>query len=86
MNKDIISLVVVNLILVSVFVIMTRLAQFLRKKGGSLTVVTFGATDEFLSRDQKKAIEVIVNRNAGKKEEEQSSSDPKSKENGRRIA
>lgn len=39
----------------------------------------FGATDSFYNRDQRKAIEVVVNKDARKKEEEQSSAEPKLK-------
>jgi len=45
-----------------------------------MATVMLGATDAFYHRDKKKAIEVIVERNAGKKMEEQSSSDPEKKD------
>ena len=38
-----------------------------------------GATDAFYNKDHKKAIEVVVNKDAGKKLEEQNSGDPELK-------
>jgi len=38
-----------------------------------------GATDAFHNKDYKKAIEVVVKKDAGKKVEEQNSGDPEDK-------
>ncbi len=48
----------------------------LRRGGGSLTTVVLGATEEFLTKDRKRAAETIVNENAGKKFVSQSSAQP----------
>jgi hypothetical protein len=53
----------------------------LRRGGGSLTTVILGATDEFLTQERSKAAETIVNENAGKKLEEQSSGHDKPGDN-----
>ena len=53
-----------------------------RSKGGSSKTfmsVSAGATYDLLSEDQKKAAETIVERNAGKKMEEQGRSEPPEK-------
>ena len=67
-------------ILLLAICLFVRISRRLRKKGGSMATVMLGATDAFYHRDKKKAIEVIVERNAGKKMEEQSSSDPEKKD------
>ncbi len=46
------------------------------KGGRGSTNVVFGATQDLMSKDQRKAAEVIVNKNAGVKEEEQASGEP----------
>ncbi len=43
----------------------------LRKRGGSMTSVLFGATDAFYNRDQRKAIIQIVEQKSDKKKKEQ---------------
>lgn len=70
-------LVVVAVLLFLVVGIFVRISSRLRRGGGSLTTVVLGATDEFLTKDRSKAAETIVNENAGKKSECQSSSEPK---------
>jgi len=57
-----------------------RLRRKGRGSGAAMFMITHGATDAFYDHDKKKAIEMIVERNAGKKMEEQSSSGKK--ENG----
>jgi hypothetical protein len=54
-----------------VVVVFIRIAIRIRKGGGSLTTLTLGATDAFLIKDRQKAAEMIVERNAGKKLDEQ---------------
>ena len=41
--------------------------------------VTSGATDAFYNRDKKEAVKMIVEKNAHKKMDEQSSTDPSNK-------
>lgn len=48
----------------------------IRRGAKVMTTVLYGATDEFLTRDRKKAIEMIVEKNADKKMEEQESGEP----------
>ncbi len=49
----------------------------LRARKGRVSVTTpLGTNYELFNRDQRKAAEVIANRAAGKKTDEQSSSDP----------
>ncbi|GBE26113.1 hypothetical protein BMS3Bbin03_00024 [bacterium BMS3Bbin03] len=63
-------------ILIGIIGIFIRISMRVRKGGGSMLVVCSGATDAFYSKDKKKAIEMIVEKNAGKKMEEESSSEP----------
>ena len=63
-------------IIVAVVTVFIRISLRVRKGGGSLTTLSMGATDEFLSKEQSQAVEVIVEENAGKPLEAQSSSDP----------
>lgn len=72
-------LLAAGILLLAIY-LFVRISRRLRKKGGSMATVMLGATDAFYHRDKKKAIEVIVERNAGKKMEEQSSSDPEKKD------
>ncbi len=74
--SDTIALIVVAAVLCLVIVIFVRISIRLRRGGGSLTTVVLGATDEFLTKDKKRAAETIVNENAGKRMEDQSSSAP----------
>jgi hypothetical protein len=74
---DALSLIVVAAVLILVIGIFVRISLRLRRGGGSLTTIVLGATDEFLTREKSKAAETIVNENAGKKFEEQSSDEPK---------
>ncbi len=73
---DTMALIVVAAVLCLVIVTFVRISIRLRRGGGSLTTVVLGATDEFLTEDKKRAAETIVNENAGKRFEEQSSSAP----------
>lgn len=56
-----------------------KIMLHVRRKGGSMASTVYGAVDEFLTTDRKKAIEVVVNKIANKKMEEKTSSDPKEK-------
>jgi hypothetical protein len=77
MNADSIwSIVVLVAILIAVFALLLWISLRVRKKGGSLTTIAMGATDEFLSRDQSRAVEEIVEQNAGKKLEQQGTNRP----------
>lgn len=62
-------------LLIGVFGLLLWLA--LRARKGRVSVTTpLGANYELFNKDQRKAAEVIANRAADKKTEEQSSSDP----------
>ena len=54
-----------------------RTAFKLRRRGGSLLTTMYGATDELYTKDQKNAIEHIVEATANKKMEEEESGEPK---------
>jgi hypothetical protein len=68
------TLLLVLLVIVGFFI---RTSIRLRRGGGSLTTVVLGTADESLTQDRSKAAETIVNENAGKKFERQSSRLPK---------
>ncbi|NIA31920.1 MAG: hypothetical protein GWP06_18670 [Actinobacteria bacterium] len=52
----------------------------LRKRGGSMTSVLFGATDAFYNREQRKAVIEVVEQKSDKKRKEQESGDDKNNE------
>jgi hypothetical protein len=52
----------------------------IKKGGGGATVGVLGATYEMLSSDQRRAAETIIRRNAGECDEDESSSDPLSRD------
>jgi len=70
----ILSAALVILLVIGIFIWLTIR---IRRGGGSLTTIGLGATHEFLTKDRRKAAEVIVNQNAGKELESQSSAAPK---------
>ena len=74
--SDTFPLVFVAVILLLVVGIFVRISSRLRRGGGSLTTVVLGATDDFLTKNRSKAAETIVNENAGKKFNGQSSNEP----------
>lgn len=74
--SDALSLVIIAAVLLLVIGVFVRISIRLRKGGGSLTTVVLGATDEILTKDRSKAAETIVNENAGKTFEDQSSQEP----------
>lgn len=75
-SNDIWSIGILLAVLAALFAFLTYVIRRVRKGGGSMTTIAMGATDEFLNKDQSKAVEVIVERNAGKKLEEQESGSP----------
>jgi hypothetical protein len=75
--SDIVSLGFLAVVLFLVVAVFVRIGLRLKRGGGSLTTIVLGATDEFLTQDRSKAAETIVNENAGKKFEDQSSNEPK---------
>lgn len=70
-----IFLIILAIGLIALFV---KVAQggFGHGGGGSVNVIA-GATQDLMTRDQRKAVEVIVKQQAGEKEEEQTSGEPK---------
>jgi hypothetical protein len=69
------ALIVIVILLVGIFAFMTWLS--LRARKGRISATTLlGTNYELLNKDQRKAAEVIVDRNADKKTSEQDSSAP----------
>ncbi|MFQ6092435.1 MAG: hypothetical protein ACE5OR_07100 [bacterium] len=75
-DHDIFSMLIGGVALFLCIYMFVRISRRLGKSGGSMATVTLGATGAFYHSDKKKTVEVIVERNAGKKMEEQSSSEP----------
>ena len=67
---DALTILLVMLVLLAVIGVFVYISVRVRKGGGSMTTMVLGATDEFLSRDNKAAAETIVEINAGNKAEE----------------
>jgi hypothetical protein len=74
MTSDFLPLLVAGGVIALVVTIFIRISMRLRRGGGSLTTAVLGATDEFLNRDKSKAAETIVDRNAGKTRNPESTS------------
>lgn len=70
-----ISLGFALLILAIVCIIFIRISRKVRRGGSGATITSLGAMYDLHSKDGKRAIETIVEVNAGKKLEEQESSD-----------
>ena len=68
-------LFVLTITIVAVFIFI-RIAMKIRKGGGSMLVLSSGAMDACYTSDKKKAVEMVVEMNAGEKMEEQTSGDP----------
>jgi len=73
------ELLVAIFFLLAAIILFIRISQKLRRGGGSLTTRMLGATDLFYDREKKNAVAQIVEMKAGKKQEEQSTEDPKDK-------
>jgi len=69
---NLIDAIVIMMSLVLIIYMFVRLRRKGQASGASMFMITQGATDAFLDHDKKQATEVIVERNAGKKMEEQS--------------
>ena len=80
MQDDTLSFIVVAVGLLIVIFVFIRIAIRLRKYGGSMVTTMFAATYEFLNKDKRQAVEIIVEAKANKKMEEQSSDEPKENE------
>ena len=74
MGSEFLSLLVIILLLLVIFVGIIFIAR--KRKYGFQSTVLFGATHEFYDKDKKEAIEIMVEKNAGKKMEEQKSGEP----------
>ena len=77
MNSDFIAFIFVVILLVIVVFFFIRISIRLRKKGGSMTSVLFGGTYKFYGKDQRAAIQEIVEQKSEKKKKEQESGDDK---------
>ena len=80
MISDFISLILVVMLLEIVVFVFIRISIRLRKRGGSLTSVLFGGTYEFYGKDQRAAIQEIVEQKSEKKKKEQESGDDEDSE------
>jgi hypothetical protein len=69
--NEITSFLIIAILLIGVITLFILISIRIRRGGGSMTTITLGATDEFLSKDQRKSAETIVNLNAGKIVDEQ---------------
>jgi hypothetical protein len=79
---NIIDIVIVLSILFLMVYLFVQLFRRSRGSGAGMFMISQGAMDAFLDPDKKKATEVIVEQNAGKKMEEQSAGGKPSPDNG----
>jgi L-amino acid N-acyltransferase YncA len=73
--SDLVNILIPVILVLAVVILFLRIARRVRKKGGSLTSVLVGSTFELHSQDRRKAMEVVVESHAGKKQEEPPSGD-----------
>ncbi len=66
-SSDIPAGAVIIALLALIIWIFIRITIRARRRGGSLTTLVLGSTDEFLTQEKSKAAETIVDENAGKK-------------------
>jgi len=76
-SGDAATILVVMLVMLAVIGVFIYISVRVRKGGGSMTTMVLGATDEFLSRDNKAAAEI----NAGNKAEERNAEGKKNDTN-----
>jgi hypothetical protein len=74
--NNIFSIILSVIILAALLHIFYRVYKRVRKGGSAATLTALGSTYDLHSKDEKRAIETIVELKAGKKLEEQESSDP----------
>ena len=75
--ESILSLLFAVFILIGIIILFVRIMQRIRRGGGSLPfLIASGTLDATLSKEQKAAVTMVVEQNAHKKMEEQSSYDP----------
>ena len=74
----IVVIVVLALSVIGIVYLITRPRT--KSIAGSMTTTVFGATDGFLTKDKKAAVEIMTEIKAKKKMEEQSSKEPKNKD------
>jgi hypothetical protein len=73
--RDLISMGFALLVLVAVCVIFVRISRKARRGGSGATVAMLGSLYDLHGKDARRAIETIVEVKAGKKLEEQGTSD-----------
>ena len=82
---QIIELISSILLVLLIFTLMIKMWRSKSRSTKSLMTLSAGATYDLLSEDKKRAAETIIEQNAGKKMEEQSSSDPAKKERNQKA-
>ena len=75
--NELFSLILVGVLLIIFIAGFVYVSRMYKRRVGTQTLLTFGATDEYYNKEQKEAIEMIVDLNVGKKMEEQSNDDSK---------
>ncbi len=68
------SVIALGLLIVVVY-FFVRIALRVRRSGGTMTTTVHGALDSFYNNEKKKAVEMVVDKQADKKLDEQSSTD-----------
>ena len=79
--NSVISIILAFLVLAAFVILFIRISIRIRRGGGSLPYfISYGTLDATLDQDKKAATAMIVERNAQKKMEEQSSFEPPEKD------
>ena len=79
MNDENITLLFATIIFITFIYLFFRLANRIRKHGGSMLTTMYASTYEFLDSDKREAVEQVLEMKAGKKMEEELSCEPKDK-------
>ncbi len=75
MSNDTLSLIILAAVLAAVIFLFLRISIRMRRRGGSLTSVMYGATYEFYGKDKRQAIREVLEQKAEKKRKDQDSGD-----------
>lgn len=73
---DILEFILPFLLIILFAILFVWAAMRLRRTGGTMTTTMHGAVDAFYNNEKKEAVEMVVEKQAGKKMDEQASGEP----------
>jgi Sec-independent protein translocase protein TatA len=69
MESDILNILIAALVMIAAVIVVIVISMKIRKTGGSLTTLMYGATAEFYNKEKQNAIEYVIEEKASKKKE-----------------